>query len=485
MRCPRCGEDIPDGYVYCFKCGYSIQIVPDYDVDVEKSIDESRSSIADSFDSFEVKRGKHRSADDTIEIPLIRDEIKKVRKTRCILIVLAIFIVLFVVSIMLFYRSSKSLGAILLRAHEAYDEEEYRQSVILYEQALNSVKDGELIDNDEIMVYGMALLHLEEYEKAKQVYLELFSSSPDTPEVYRGLIEAYRGLGEFNEINELLNSTENDDIYNEFKSYMTVAPKFSETSGTYSELFDVEIFADEDGDIHYTMDGSDPDEDSPIYTAPIFLSEEGEYTIKAVYINRYGMESDIVTADYSIVYDVPEPPVVEPESGGYLNPAYISASVSDDSVIYYTTDGTIPDENDRVYDQKIAMPLGSSTFTFVAYSDKGVSSNAITRSYTLGLINPSCTPEDAVNYVTASLVATGALQNIYGTVPGIEGNYQYTCTSAAKEGSRTYYLIDEFFTEPGRSPKATGTVYAVDAYSSMLYRTRRGPNGEFYFSLFY
>lgn len=168
-----------------------------------------------------------------------------------------------------------------------------------------------------------------------------------------------------------------------------------------------------------------------------------------------------------------------------MNPAYIYASVSDDSIIYYTTDGSIPTEDDAVYDQKLAMPLGDSTFTFVAYSEKGVSSNAVVRKYNLGLINPSCSAEDAVNYVTASLVATGALQNIYGTVPGIEGNYQYACTSAAKEGSRTYYLVDEFFTEPGRFPKPTGTVYAVDAYSSMLYRTRRGPNGEFYFSLFY
>ena len=38
MKCPKCGAEIPDGYIYCFTCGYAIQMVPDYEVDVEEIV---------------------------------------------------------------------------------------------------------------------------------------------------------------------------------------------------------------------------------------------------------------------------------------------------------------------------------------------------------------------------------------------------------------------------------------------------------------
>ena len=131
------------------------------------------------------------------------------------------------------------------------------------------------------------------------------------------------------------------------------------------------------------------------------------------------------------------------------------------------------------------MLIGDNTYKFMSVSDKGVSSNVVSRHYSLGIFNAVCTPVDAVNYVTASLVNSGALENIYGTIPGVDGHYSYKCNTAAKEGNRVYYLIDESFIEADGTEKLTGTVYAVDVESCMLYRTRRGPNGEFYFSLFY
>ena len=30
MECPHCGAYIPDDKLYCGKCGYEVQIVPDY-----------------------------------------------------------------------------------------------------------------------------------------------------------------------------------------------------------------------------------------------------------------------------------------------------------------------------------------------------------------------------------------------------------------------------------------------------------------------
>ncbi|MBR1893248.1 MAG: zinc ribbon domain-containing protein, partial [Lachnospiraceae bacterium] len=83
MKCPRCESEIPEGYMYCFKCGYAIQIVPDYDVDVEKSMDESRDRIAGSMGNM-FNEGH---AEETIEIPVVNTEVQAVRKTRIVLII--------------------------------------------------------------------------------------------------------------------------------------------------------------------------------------------------------------------------------------------------------------------------------------------------------------------------------------------------------------------------------------------------------------
>ena len=478
MKCPRCESEIPEGYMYCFKCGYAIQIVPDYDVDVEKSMDESRDRIAGSMGNM-FNEGH---AEETIEIPVVNKEVQAVRKTRIVLIILAAFIFLALLFGFNAYNKSNSYDGLVERAANAYDEEEYEEAVILLEKAMAK---EEKIDNDSLLLYAQCLLGNENYSKAVEYYLKLLGNDDPSADIYSGLIEAYREMGEYKKINALLLGCPDETLFNMFKGYMTLPPQFSVKSGTYSEDLTVEVTSYNEGAIYYTFDGKDPSSTSGRYTKPFEFKGEGKHFIKAIFINKFGMQSEISTATYMISYDIPDDPEVSPESGGYLYPSYISVDVPEGMKAYYTTDGTEPDENSSEYTQKLPMRIGDTTYSFILVSDKGVSSNVVTRKYSLGIFNPTCTKEDAVNYVTASLVATGALQDIYGTVPGVQGNYRYICETAAKEGNRVYYLIDEYFQEPGKKMTATGTVYAVDVSSCMLYRTKRGPDGDFYFSLFY
>ena len=39
MKCQKCGTDIPEGKIYCEKCGSAIQMVPDYNPVDDISID--------------------------------------------------------------------------------------------------------------------------------------------------------------------------------------------------------------------------------------------------------------------------------------------------------------------------------------------------------------------------------------------------------------------------------------------------------------
>ena len=39
MKCPECGNEIRDGHLICEVCGYEVQIVPDFEPDIEPQID--------------------------------------------------------------------------------------------------------------------------------------------------------------------------------------------------------------------------------------------------------------------------------------------------------------------------------------------------------------------------------------------------------------------------------------------------------------
>ena len=76
------------------------------------------------------------------------------------------------------------------------------------------------------------------------------------------------------------------------------APIISPASGVYYGPFEATITSYTTGaTIHYTTDGSDPDAQSPVYTAPIVVDHN--MTIKAVAILD-GEMSDVVSADYTI-----------------------------------------------------------------------------------------------------------------------------------------------------------------------------------------
>ncbi len=56
--------------------------------------------------------------------------------------------------------------------------------------------------------------------------------------------------------------------------YATLSkPEFSKKSGFYEESFKLEMSSEDDAEIHYTLDGSVPTKDSPVYTGPIEISD--------------------------------------------------------------------------------------------------------------------------------------------------------------------------------------------------------------------
>ena len=78
-------------------------------------------------------------------------------------------------------------------------------------------------------------------------------------------------------------------------------PQFSKPSGTYTGQQSIEITTEtEDAEIRYTTDGTDPTEESDLYTEPIVIGVNTTKNIKAKAFKADYISSDINTANYTV-----------------------------------------------------------------------------------------------------------------------------------------------------------------------------------------
>jgi len=162
----------------------------------------------------------------------------------------------------------------------------------------------------------------------------------------------------------------------------TVAPpKFSPAPGTYTTVQYVELFTATSGaSIHYTTDGSEPDEYSALYTEPILVSSTT--AVKAKAFKTDWAASSISTGIYTIIQTV-EKPAFSPLPGLYTEPQQIELScLTSDAVIRYTTDGSEPAEDSPVY----INPLHLSETAVIkakAFKNGWIASDTATGEYTI------------------------------------------------------------------------------------------------------
>ena len=240
-----------------------------------------------------------------------------------------------------------------------------------------------------------------------------------------------------------------------------------------------------DGTIYYTIDGSEPNEKAMKYTGPIFL-EEGEHTIKAVFYNEYGVQSEIVEKTYIIEQRiVPLPPSVGCYSGEFVVPMIISIDSEDDCSVYYTTDGTIPTEESVLYTEPIYLPLGKTQYKFVCYNeDTGYYSDVVTRDYVFNL-NTQYEFTQAQRDVYALMIDQNIILDYAGTRSNFIGSnsyeYQYVIT-VGEMGE--FYLIAEFHKPEDGEKYATGICFAVNAYDGTIYRAEKNENMDYVLTLY-
>ena len=217
-------------------------------------------------------------------------------------------------------------------------------------------------------------------------------------------------------------------------------------------------------------------ENSTQYITPILL-EEGDYCIKAVFINDYGVVSDAAVGEYHIENDEIPAPEINAVSGEYSYPMYIEVMDEDTEDIYYTVDGSTPTYASSVYTGPIPMPIGKTVFKFAKILD-GVTGDIAEKTYDLEL-NTDYTPAEAVEDILEYYIASGRVYDHEGHFNETEDMYKFYYQYVVNiDDISDFYVIAVYLSSNGVLTR-TGTDYAVDIYTKEQFKLQKDNRGRY------
>jgi len=185
--------------------------------------------------------------------------------------------------------------------------------------------------------------------------------------------------------------------------------------------------------IYYTTDGTNPSTGSTLYTVPISIN--ANVTIKAIAVKSGMIDSDILTANYTVM-DKVATPTATPVAGAVAAGTTVTLSTATAGAsIYYTTDGTNPSSGSTLYTVPISINV-NVTIKAIAVKGGMSDSDILTAAYTILPPGQVATP--------AAIPGAGAVAS--GTTVTL---------STTTAGASIYYTTD------GTNPSSGSTLYAV------------------------
>ncbi len=194
-------------------------------------------------------------------------------------------------------------------------------------------------------------------------------------------------------------------LYAVAQNQSLAAPKFSPAEGEYTGQVQVEIsspltFEDE---IYFTTDGTIPDIDSEVFPPDGLLSDTS-FTLNAITCRGLSCSNPV-----SIRYEIrcPQPvlfPVDTIQSGAFLLTMDVG---SPDAHIYYTTDGSMPDATDSLYNAPLIVE-DTIIIKVIVLKEGCLPGNVLTKTYYAGSRSgkPIVTPEPGlyINSVSVNMM---------------------------------------------------------------------------------
>lgn len=476
MKCPNCGSELEEEQLLCENCGYEVKIVPDFDIELEDQLKESISSMMEEMADDTSEQTSEKEFDDCFAKKFVRlSKLKIVVIALVVLMVAAGGITAFAVHMVNDYRYNsfdyQYDRAVVCAAHNNYSE-----AVSYLERAL-AIRPRDLDARFLLAKY---------YEKNGQqqstisLLGELLDIDPtyeNRDEVYDMLLGIYEAKKDYVKMSDVLAQCDIPRIVSKYNKYIASEPVFNKQGGVYEELISISLKGNTQGLVHYTLDGTTPTADSPVYETPILL-EPGEYTIKAIFINMYGIESAVETQHYFINLSMPDDPVIDPASGNYKEPALIEVYRDYGTKVYYTTDGSAPNKDSLRYTDPIEMPYGISNFKFIAIDESGLTSKVVNRTYNLN-IEANFDIDFALQVLRNNLWADGKLSDVDGHVPNKPGINQYKVRTLFKKEDAIYYIIYEEYVDITGEVRDTNDIYALNVNTGDLYQAYKVDEGKY------
>ncbi|MDE6917619.1 MAG: tetratricopeptide repeat protein [Lachnospiraceae bacterium] len=494
MKCPGCGIELEDGKLLCENCGYEINIVPDFDIELEDKLKESISDMMeDMAGEGMVKRDPDRTPADSFEEE-IKDAVQEyfpknpihLSRIKKAVIALAVFGVV---------AGGTSVLAVHMVEDYRYNSFDYQYDQAVgcaahnnYSEAVSYLERALAINSEDLDV---RFLLAEYYEKNGQQQstvslleelLDADASYEKRDEVYDRLLRIYEAQNDYDEISTILEECDIPQIVLKYNKYTAQKPEFNKQGGVYDEVISIALKGNTQGVVYYTLDGTEPTDASSVYETPILL-ESGEYTIKAVFVNAYGMKSEVETQSYYINLSAPESPVIQPESGTYAEPVLIEVFRDYGTKVYYTTDGSVPTQNSFKYSDPIEMPYGISNFSFIAMDESGLRSQVVRRTYQLEA-QAVFDAELALQVLRNNLWADGRLLDADGNLPNKPGRNEYEVRNLYKTNEAVYYIVYEKYIDLMGEGSDTSAIYAIDANTAKLYQAYKVDEGKYNLQLF-
>lgn len=282
MQCKKCGAEIREGCLFCHQCGEEVRIVPDYEPDLEElkiGISEEKEKKAEKI---------------PVLVPEKKNPEKKPSKHPS-----------FMELVRWRYFASAALLLVGLGAFAA------AYLSVLKKQSPEAMQDFGAQAEEELPLpppkfsreggeYGYYLSVELSAGEGQKIYYTTDGTVPDeTSFLYKSPIELSEGVTVVRAfvLDADGNASEPAEETYILEFGVPDPPSIFPKSGQYAGEKYVTIVVPEGCAAFYTLDGSEPDEYSEIYTGE-FLMPEGSSTVRAVLIDRKGAFSEVTTVHY-------------------------------------------------------------------------------------------------------------------------------------------------------------------------------------------
>ena len=243
----------------------------------------------------------------------------------------------------------------------------------------------------------------------------------------------------------------------------TATPKFSVAAGIYASAQTVALSDTIAGAvIYYTTNGATPTTSSTVYSGAITVSTTE--TLNAIAVATGFSNSAVATAGYQIGSTQVVTPVISPGGGTFSSQQTVTFSdISPGAVIYYTTNGTAPTNQSRIYSGPFLV-TNSGTLKVIAYATGGTPSSVASATFTLNAAAPVFNPPSGTypGPLTVTLTSATPTAEIAYTpnsnAPTVYATYSGPFTVSAS-GKLSALALETGFTE---SPTVTAT-YTIEA----------------------